>query len=237
MKTGASLLKIAVAVAVVATVSSAMAQGGGGRRGGGGGFQVNPITVAKVEGVQKDMELSGDQKASIEKLEVTPPDFQAMQGMSPEERQKANADTRAAALKKVDEILQPPQVARFDEILLQIDGTAALRQPKVAEKLKLTDDQKSKLTALFAPPQGGGGGFGGGGGAGGGQQAREERDAKAMEILTADQKSQFTSMQGKKIEIDPAALRGGGGFGRGQGGPGGGKGRGGKGGKGGQPDA
>jgi len=237
MKMGANLLKVAAAVAVVATVSSVMAQpGGGGRRGGGGGFQVNPITVVKVEGVQKDLELSGDQKASIEKLEVTPPDFQAMQGMSPEERQKANTDTRAAALKKVDEILQPPQVARFDEIMLQLDGTAALRQPKVADKLKLTEDQKTKLTALFTPQQGGGGGAGGGG-----AQAREERDAKAIEILTADQKSQFTAMQGKKIEIDQAALRGGGGFGRGQGAPGGGKGgrggKGGKGGKGGPPDA
>jgi len=66
--------------------------------------------------------------------------------------------------------------------------------------------KKTKLTELFAQRQGGGGG----GGAGGGQQAREERDAKAMEILTADQKSQFTSMQGKKIEIDRAALMGGG---------------------------
>jgi len=236
MKTGASLLKIAVAVAVVATVSSAMAQGGGGgRRGGGGGRGgINPIVVAKVEGVQKDLELSGDQKDSIGKLEPETVNFQDFQG-DIEGMQKKTAEIRESSLKKVDEILQPPQRARFDEILLQIDGTAALRQPKVAEKLKLTDDQKSKLTALFAPPQGGGGGFGGG--AGGGQQAREERDAKALEILTADQKSQFTAMQGKKIEIDTAALRGGGG--RGQGGPGGGGrgGRGGKGGKGGQPDA
>jgi Spy/CpxP family protein refolding chaperone len=116
------------------------------------------------------------------------------------------------------------QQARLEEILLQVDGVGALRQPKIAEKLKLTDDQKTKLAEVLAPRQGGGNG--GGNGGGGGQQAREERDAKAMEILTADQKSQFTSMQGKKIEIDRAALMGGGR-------------QGGKGGKGrkGQPDA
>jgi len=222
MRTGASLLKILVAVAVVATVSSAMAQGGGkGNRGGGGRGGVNPITVVKVEGVQKDLELSSDQKDSIAKLEPETVNFQDFQGDIAGMAKKM-AEVRESSLKKVDEILQPPQRARLDEILLQVDGVAALRQPTVAEKLKLTDDQKTKLTELFAQR-----GQGGGGGGGGGAQAREERDAKAMEILTADQKSQFTSMQGKKIEIDRAALMGG--FGR----------QGGKGAKGkkGQPDA
>jgi len=198
-----------------------MAQGGGkGNRGGGGRGGVNPITVVKVEGVQKDLELSGDQKDSIAKLEPETVNFQDFQGDFAGMAKKM-AEVRESSLKKVDEILQPPQRARLDEILLQVDGVAALRQPTVAEKLKLTDDQKTKLTELFAQRgQGGGGG-------GGGAQAREERDAKAMEILTADQKSQFTSMQGKKIEIDRAALMGG--FGR----------QGGKGAKGkkGQPDA
>jgi hypothetical protein len=211
MRTGASLLKMTVAVAVFATVSSAMAQGGGGGRGRGG-FQVNPITLAKVEGVQKDLELSGEQKDSLGKLEVEQVDFAAMRDLSPEDRLKKTTEIRTAAQKKVDDILAPPQRDRFAQILLQVDGVAALRQPKVAEKLKLTDEQKTKLNELFAARQGGGGG----GGGGGGQAAREERDAKALEILTADQKTQYTSMQGKKIEIDRAALFGG--FGGGGGG-------------------
>jgi Spy/CpxP family protein refolding chaperone len=209
MRTGASLLKVAVAVAVAATVSSAMAQGGGGGRGRGG-FQVNPITVAKVEGVQKDLELSGEQKDALGKLEVERVDFQAFQG-DREGMQKKLTEIRDSSMKKVDEILAPPQRSRFAEILLQVDGVAALRQPKVAEKLKLTDEQKTKLAELFAPRQGGGGG-----GGGGGQQAREERDAKAMEILTADQKKEFVSMQGKKIEIDRSQLIGPGGGGQGR---------------------
>jgi len=218
MRTGASLLKIAVAVAIVATVSSAMAQGGGkGNRGGGrGGFGINAITVAKVEGVQKDLELSTEQKDSLAKLEPAAFDPQSFQN-DREAAMKKMAENREADAKKVEEILMPPQRDRFAEIMLQLEGTGALRQEKVAAKLKLTDEQKTKLGELFAQRQGGGGG-----GGGNFQQAREERDAKAMEILTADQKSQFTSMQGKKIEIDRAALMGGGrqgGKGRGKKGP------------------
>jgi len=211
---GASLLKMAVAVAVCVTVSSAMAQGGGkGQRGGGGRGGINPITVAKVEGVQSDLVLSSEQKDSIGKLEAERPDFQALQG-DREAMQKKMTEIRESSQKKVDEVLTPPQRERFAEIMLQLDGPRALTTPKVADKLKLTEEQKTKLNELFASAQGAGGK--GGGGGGGGQAAREEMNTKAMDILTADQKTQFTSMQGKKIEIDRAAL--GGGFGGGQGG-------------------
>jgi hypothetical protein len=215
MRTGTSLLKIAMAVAVCATVSSAMAQRQGGGAGRGAG-QVNPIALAKAAEVQKDLELSTEQKDSIGKLEVEQVNFQDFQG-DREGMVKKQTEIREAAQKKVDAILLPPQVERFAQIQLQLDGARALTTPKVAEKLKLTDEQKTKLAAVF-PAAGGGRGQGGGGGGGG--ATREERDASALEILTADQKTQFTAMQGKKIEIDRAAL--GGGFGgRGQGGPGG----------------
>src|SRR5207244_2412072 len=69
--TSVTVLKVAVAVVVAASVSVAMAQGqGGGRgRGGrGGGFGVNPTALLQNETVQKDLDLSDDQKAQVTKL-------------------------------------------------------------------------------------------------------------------------------------------------------------------------
>jgi len=198
MKTGISLLRIAVALAVAVSVSSAMAQGGKGGKGGGrGGFGVSPIALVKVEAVQSDLALSSDQKDKVAKLEDAPPDFSASQ----EERQKARDEAKA----KVDEILLPPQRERLAEISLQLEGVRALRRPEVATKLKLTDDQKQKIDEALAA--GGGGGKGKGGGKGGGfGRMTPEQEAAVTDILTADQKSEFTSMQGKKIEIDRTQL-------------------------------
>jgi hypothetical protein len=224
MRTGLNLLKVAVAVAVAVSVSNAMAQGGGGKggRGFGGGRGVSPITLVKVEGVQKDLELSQDQKDKVAVLEATQVDRAAMQGLSQEERQKKSAEVRDAEQKKVDEVLLPPQRERLAEIMLQLEGARALRRPEVAAKLKLTDDQKQKLEDVLSA------GFGGGGGGPGGfAAAMEEMNKKAMDVLTADQQAEFTKMKGKKTEVSMQDIMGAGGFG--------GKGRKGKGNKG--PDA
>ncbi len=228
MRTGLNLLKVAVAVAVAVTVSSAMAQGGGGKgRGGfgGRGGGLSPITVVKVEGVQKDLDVSQDQKDKLASLEATQVDRQEMQNLSQEERTKKFAEVRSADQKKVDEILLPPQRERLAEIMLQLEGPRALRRPEVAAKLKLTDDQKSKLEEVLSAGFGGGGG----GGAGGFAAAMEEMNKKAMDVLTADQRDEYAKMQGKKTEVSIRDIMGaGGGFGR----------KGGKGNKGGKaPDA
>ncbi len=214
MRTGLNLLKVVVAVAVAVSVSNAMAQGGGKGRGGGfGRGGLSPITVVKVEGVQADLQLDQGQKDKLASLEATQIDRQAMADLSQEDRQKKVAEIRAGDLKKVDEILLPPQRERLAEIMLQLEGPRALVRPEVATKLKLTDDQKSKLTELFQPGQGGFGG-GQGGGQGGFAAAMEELNKKAMDILTADQRDQYTKMQGKKTEVSMRDIMGaGGGFG------------------------
>jgi hypothetical protein len=125
---------------------------------------------------------------------------------------QAAQQRRDDQMKKIDEILLANQQSRFNEILLQVDGTSQdLADAKVAEKLGLTSDQKSKLeeltatyrqkrTDLFM----------------GGQvdqqeltKLRTEENDKAKDLLTADQKTAFDKMLGKKIDIDPATLRGG----------------------------
>ncbi len=63
-------LKLAVAAVVAVTVSTAVAQGPGGGRGmGGGGGRFNdPSLLLGTEQVQKELELSDEQKTSVQKL-------------------------------------------------------------------------------------------------------------------------------------------------------------------------
>jgi hypothetical protein len=218
-----------VAVLIMATVTSAMAQGqGGGRRGGrgGGGFGVNPLTVLSNEKVQSDLVLSADQKTQVTKLVE---EAMAQGGGRRGAGGAGGAGGGAAAfqaardeqMKKINEVLLQPQQDRFAQILLQLQGTAtALADAKVADKLGLTSDQKSKLETLQTDYQQkirdaimNGAGGGGGGGFGNNPEVtklRNEQNDKAKELLTADQQKQFDSMVGKKIDVDPATLRGGG---------------------------
>src|SRR5262245_18667931 len=66
MRTGLTVLKLAAAVAVVASVSDAMAQGGQGRgRGRGFGGGVSALVLIQNETVQKDLEVTDDQKTKL----------------------------------------------------------------------------------------------------------------------------------------------------------------------------
>jgi hypothetical protein len=220
MRTSIHLLKVCVAVAVCATVAQALAQGqgGGGRRGGfgGGGFGVTPLRLLQIEPVQKELALSDDQKSQVTKLADDA--RQALGGGGGggnRPTQEQMQQTRDDQAKKVAEILLPNQQERLDQILLQLQGSQALTETKVAEKLQLTDDQKKQLTDLNTEYQQKRRDlFGGGGGGGRPDQdamnkLRTEQTDKAMAILTSDQKDQFTKMEGTKFDLDPSLLRGG----------------------------
>jgi hypothetical protein len=241
------LLKSAVAIALALSVTAAIAQdqpqngtqqngaqgGGGGRRnrgGFGGGMGISPLRVLENETVQKDLELSDDQKSQVGKLAE---DQTAQRGQG---RGAGGIDPTAMQqrrdeeMKKINEILLQNQQDRLAEIMIQVEGpSTALTDSKVADKLALNGDQKDKLTALNdeyqakmrelfqTMRQNGGGGGGGAGGAGRGgfgnnpefAAAVKEHNDKALDVLTADQKAQYEKMEGKKIDVDPASLRGG----------------------------
>ena len=217
MRTGLWVMKCTVAVAVLAMVTSALAQGQGRRNGRGGGFGgVNPLTLLQNDKVQADLVLSADQKSQVAKL------VEETMGTTRVRRRGgggAGAGGGAAAfqaahdeqMKKINEVLLAPQQDRFAQIMLQMQGTSqALADAKVAEKLGLTSDQKTKLEELVATYR----------------QKRmdlimggqpdpmemtkltNEQNDKAKDLLTADQQAQYTKMLGTKIDIDPATLRG-----------------------------
>jgi Spy/CpxP family protein refolding chaperone len=186
------------------------------RRGMGPGmFPGGGLMLLRLEQVQKELNLSDEQKQKIKELRPGRPSDG--QRPSPEEMQTRMEQMR----KKVAEILKPEQLARLKQIELQVQGAAALGNPEIVKTLAITDDQRAKLKTI---------------GDEAGEKARkifgsmrdlspEERDAKrtenqgkmreiakdAMEkslaVLTPEQREKFEKMKGKKIDIDFSALR------------------------------
>ena len=84
----------------------------GGRTGGG--------NLSQNEAVQKDLELTDDQKASLKKAVE---DFRSsMTGLSAEDRRSKMPELTKALTEKTDGILTDKQKARMKEIRLQAKG-------------------------------------------------------------------------------------------------------------------
>lgn len=246
-------------------------EGGRGQRGFGGGFggfgggmmqrggaaMISRATLLGNDTIRKELMIEEAQAATIdaaidayreERRNAARPDFQAIQGMSEEERTaffEKMIKEREESVKKSDAdmnaLLEAEQVKRLDEIVLQARLKMALiptlKGEELAGKLSLTDDQKAKLTSVeeaankkreeamaamrenFTP--------------GGdreqmremmekmqaeGEKRQKETEAEAMAVLTDEQKKTLEGLTGKVVELDARMLRGGGGFG----GPGGG---------------
>jgi hypothetical protein len=170
-------------------------------------------------------------------------DFQAMQDLSPEQRERRFAEAREkseAVNRQADEriakVLEAEQRERLDQLRLQRDGVAALARPEIAEKLGLTEDQVASIRRIQdqsrprVP-----GGFNP-------EQSEEDRramfdrmreqrekaDSDILAVLSEAQRDQWQRMQGKPFEFPMFGFggRGGpegpGGPGPGPGGPGGG---------------
>ncbi len=218
-----------VAILLSASVAFAQRPGGGqpgGRPGGFGGG--GPLALVNNEAVQKDLALKEDQISKLKTLgeSVREEMRTAFAGgfggrdQSDEERAKAR-EKMAESMKKVnekfqpklDEILDATQRDRLKQISLQASGSQAYQNAEVIAALKISKDQQEKLAAVSKEH-----GdktrelFGQGGG--GGEDARtklrelsESRDKALSEVLTAEQREQFTKMKGKAFDV--AALRGG----------------------------
>ncbi len=230
-------------------------RGGRGMGMGMGRGPSSLIPLAGNPAVQKDLAVKEEAAPKIAKivedfgkeLQTTlgETDFGSLRDLSSEERAKKMEEMRdksAAAAKSLTEkfkpelakVLDEKQMERLQQIYIQSLGSNAVMNTDVASALKITDEQKTKLdglskeyrdkqTALFSEE-------------GGGdpterfskmRELGEERDAKLLEVLTADQSKELETMKGEPFDL--AQLRGGG-----RGGEGRGFGRGGQGG--GRPD-
>ncbi|MCC6125316.1 MAG: hypothetical protein IT426_10165 [Pirellulales bacterium] len=215
-------------------------RGMGGMMGGPGGGPGGGMTMLLMnEAVQKEIELTADQKEQLQKLSTETRDAMRarmgdMQNLSQEERRakmqemrKEMEEAAAKTQKKVEGILLPHQLKRIKEISLQMQGLRALANPEVVKELGLTEEQQAKIKSINeesmkAMQEMFQGGFR--------NLSDEERTAarekmdksrkdietKLTDVLTAEQKEKLEKMKGEKF--DTSTLRGGPG---GPGGPGG----------------
>ena len=226
------MLRLSRWIAVVAILLSASVafaqrpaggQPGGGRPGGFGGGFGGPLMLVNNEAVQKDLALKEDQVSKLKTLGESV--REEMRGaftggfggrdQSKEERAKAQ-EKMAESMKKVndkfqpklDEILDASQRDRLKQISWQAAGSQAYQNSEVVAALKITKEQQEKLAAVskdFGEKQRE---------LGFSEEARtkrtelnETRDKQLSEVLTADQREQFTKLMGKKFDVDQ--LRGG----------------------------
>lgn len=227
--------KTAVVALAVLLLAGSTSYAQRGRRGGRGFSTIPKAALLGSEQVQKELNITEEQKDQIEEIVKSslPPrgsreSIQKLFELPKEERQKKIDEFREKmakaaeeAGKKVAAVLDETQNKRLGEIVLQMRGTSALSDKEVAAKLKVTDEQQQKIKDLAEVQR---------------EMQRElydsireafrnqdrdkigelrkkgadlrtETQKAVLEVLTADQKSQFEQLKGKKFELDRSALR------------------------------
>jgi Spy/CpxP family protein refolding chaperone len=217
-----SLAQLTVLCSLTALVTSPAycqpPEGGRGGRGGGGMRGGMPsYMLLGQESVQKELKFTDEQKQQVDQLvSKMREEMQGLQDAEPAEREQKMREMSEKGDKAVKKILQPEQAKRLREITLQVQGPMALANPKVADELQLTDDQKAKIKDIQedmskevrALREGGAG--------------RQEMQRKTTELrkqagdkiqglLSADQKSKWKEMTGEpfKGEIRRGGMGGG----------------------------
>jgi len=137
--------------ALALTPNFASAQGFGRGFGGGAGMLVGN------KGVQKEIKATDEQIAKLDALAAETREKMTearskTEGLEGEERRnkamEINREINAGVMTSLGSILKPEQTKRFEQISLQSRGAQAFADPKVAEGLKITDEQKDKLKEI-----------------------------------------------------------------------------------------
>ena len=186
---------------------------GSGRGGFGGGpgmfGERSALGLLRLPKVEKELNLTDEQKDSIRKLmrEMRP---QPGDGRPSREEMEKRAEK---AEKKLAEILKPEQMKRYKEIRIQFQGPEAfVANPEVVKALKLTDDQQKKVKDIQKETR-----------KQIGELDRPDRDStpaerkefiekvqkirkeavdKCVEALTPDQQAKFKELRGKPFEFE-----------------------------------
>jgi len=173
---------------------------------------VAPVQLLILDDVQTNLMLTEKQK---EKATAIHEQFTAERRKMFAEisKESGNRRQKLAAMNKktlaeLETILDVAQRKRLQEILLQVNGATELLKDNIAATIKITDDQKEKLadidrsntkirtesrkklTGVSASTR-----------STKTSELHRQGNAKLLEILTAEQKKKFESMQGKKIAI------------------------------------
>ena len=107
-------------------------------------LKATPEQVRKLDALFADFQKQG--QAATAQLRDTPKD-------TPEKERNAKLRemeraAREAFRKGLAEALNPEQLKRFEQIVVQQGGVAAFQMPRVVEALKLTDAQKAQVQGI-----------------------------------------------------------------------------------------
>jgi Spy/CpxP family protein refolding chaperone len=195
----------AIVIGVASVLSAGQGQGDGefDKRIMGNGD--DPVSMVRYLVVQKELNLSDEQKAAIKQLTLV--DYShdliaaagdSKTGNEPDVRKRMD-EMHERHRNRLNDIFTPEQRTRMQEIVLQYEGGAGLRRKDIAAKLILTDDQKSKLDDIFEHTLNGKPALGR-------RPSIDQASQQAIEVLTPEQLSQFEKMKGKPVEFDPTKL-------------------------------
>ncbi len=197
------------ALALLASPAWAQGQGRGGFGGGAAAFLMAP-------NVQKDLKLTDAQVGKVQDVlreirEKHQGDYTALRDAAPDVRSAKMATLNETVSDEVKKALSfsDEQSKRYDQISLQAHGVTAFANPTVAEKLKLTDDQHTKIREIVeATRRSFAGAFNKDASEAERTAARDKRAAtqkenmtKVQALLTDDQKKAWQELTGEPIEI------------------------------------
>ncbi|MDW8107340.1 MAG: Spy/CpxP family protein refolding chaperone [Armatimonadota bacterium] len=208
---------VGATIATVALVGVALAQAGAGqpprpeREGFGFGGRMARWGMAAMllerADVQRELNLTEQQRNQIRQMrEAMRAAREELRNLPPEERRQRMQELR----QKYDpvNVLTDAQKKRLRELELQAIGPMAFLNPEVADELKLTQEQRSRLQAIVNEffsqmrQQFQAGGFGQGQAAQQLQQAREQMEQRMLQVLTPQQRQQWQQMQGKPFQFE-----------------------------------
>jgi len=209
--------KLVLTLAALALLASPVwaQQGRAGFGGGAAGFLMAP-------NVQKDLNLTD---AQVRKVQETLREIRTSHEGDYSALRDASADVRWVKMARLSETVSDEvkkalsfsaeQSKRFDQISLQAHGLQAFANSAVDEKLKLTDDQTSKIREIVEATRSS---FAGASSKDASEQERtdarnkraatqKENMTKVQALLTDDQKKAWKELTGEPIEIQYPARR------------------------------
>jgi Spy/CpxP family protein refolding chaperone len=103
------------------------------------------IMLLRQQSVRDDLKLTADEAKKIQDFTLQQWEkARSFEGLSPAERRQKFAELSKENERFLDEVLEPAERQRLNQITLQVAGLLWVTRPEVASELKLTRDQKAK---------------------------------------------------------------------------------------------
>jgi len=185
--------------------AAAWAQPSTARGTGPGGFIARSMLV-RQESVQKELAITAEQKAKLDAaLPAAVGGGTNVRDMSDEERKAWREERRARVAEddgRIGAILDEKQAARLEQIRVQALGGGVFMDPDIAKTLGITEQQRERFRTALQQLRDAGDGDDAAGG------MRERMTAKAMEILTAEQRAKLDTLRGPAFDVESLQFRG-----------------------------